>query len=125
MEAIASTLTIAAAAAAISKTTKRYRHDYQEASKQASRARQHCDQMRSTQALLHDLPSAQIASLNPAIAVLKDTEDSLSEEFRLKGRGDRLRWALCRKKEVEGKITQHSQLETSMILNILLSESQR
>ena len=125
MEAIASTLTIAAAATAVSKTTNRHCHDYKNASKQALHTEQHHCQMRSNQALLNDLPPPQKANLDPAIVVLKDIEDSLSEELRLKGRSDRLRWALCRKKEVEGNITKHSQIETSMILNLLLSESQR
>jgi len=121
MDGVASGLTFLTAGLNVTKATKRCFDDYRDAPRQILCAQQQGQQFELNQELMNELSSLQKERISPAQISLQDAYASLLKDLPLKRRGSRVKWALGRKRDIEGRITRCNQIENSMVLNLVIA----
>lgn len=124
MDAGASVIALGGASIQVSKTAKDYIDNYRDAGKQISHAQHQRQQLRLTLEQLNDLPPSKQERIAPAKALLKDIQEALPTTFQSARRRDKLQWTIRGKSKFEKEISPNNRIESSAILNLLVSLSQ-
>lgn len=124
METLASGLAVGGAAIQVSKTAQEVYRDYRDAGKQIPHAQNRRQQLRLNLEQLNELPQSKQECIAPAKASLHDIHETLPAIPHSNRKRDRLPWAMGGKSKLERGISQNQSVESSTMLNLLISVSQ-